>query len=70
MQVTNLSANANSTFVLTRDFSAWLSEFDLPNCEIRMQMRQGPFLDVIYEWATDGSGAVYSAGNVKFNAPV
>lgn len=76
MQTFSLRAWANSTYRWSRDISAYALLFDLPNCVIRMQLRQGPFLPVIYEWATGGSGsfpnssAVYSAGTIIFSAPV
>jgi hypothetical protein len=70
MQTYKLTCRANQSFRWTRDISAYLAIFDLPNCVIRLQMRQGPFLAVEYEWSTANSKAVYSAGSVVFSAPV
>jgi len=72
MQNLKLIAWQNSVFKLTLDFSGVAAIYDLPNCIIRMQMRQAPFSPVIHEWSTAVDNIIYNvaAKLATFVAPV
>lgn len=71
MDTFSLRAWANNTFRWTTSLSAISALFDLPNCIIRMQFRQGPLMPIILEFSTPGN-ATYnnSLKTVSFFAPI